>query len=148
MTSLHYKVAKILQMWYKSRNTSLVVLFLFESRSYYKFHLNSGFALHSTIIDLQREHNFLIINNHRVVAACLEKIHEVALRECLILVGKHNSPNKEIENQNGQISFNNLNEHATKFDFRTGKREASEHLGQKYKALSLPTIKVRNMLWR
>ena len=133
VVSLHHKVAEILQMWYESRNTSLTIIFLFESRSYYKFCLVSESALHSTILDLQREHYILTINDHKVVAPELEKIYEVALQERLILVGKHGSPNKVIENQSGQISFDDLCEYTTKFDVRTGKRKAGEDLSRNTK---------------
>lgn len=131
--SLHRKVAEILQMWYESRNTSLIILFMFESRSYYKFGLDSESALRSTILDLQRGHYFLTINDHGVVAPDLDKIHEVALQERLILVGKHNGPNKAIENQSGQISFDDLREYAANFDVRTGKRKAGEDLSRNAK---------------
>ena len=85
------------------------------------------------ILDLQREYYFLTINDHGVVAPDLEKIHEFAFQERLILVGKHNGPNKAIENQSGQISFDDLREYAANFDVRTGKRKAGEDLGRNAK---------------
>ena len=106
---------------------------MLESRSYYKFGLDSESALRSTILDLQRGHYFLTINDHGVVAPDLDKIHEVALQERLILVGKHNGPNKAIENQSGQISFDDLREYAANFDIRTGKRKAGEDLSRNAK---------------
>ena len=62
-----------------SLNTTLIILFLFESHSYYKFCLDSGSALHSILHNLQREHYFLTINDHGVVARGLKEIHGVAL---------------------------------------------------------------------
>lgn len=62
-----------------------------------------------------------------------KKIHEVALQECLILVGKRNGPNKAIENQSGQISFDELGEYAANFDIRTGKRKAGGDLSRNAK---------------
>src|SRR5699024_10965260 len=114
-------------------NTNLIILFMFESRSYYKFGLDSESALRSTILDLQRGHYFLTINDHGVVAPDLDKIHEVARQERLILVGKHNGPNNAIENQSGQISCDDLREYAANFDVRTGKRKAGEDLSRNAK---------------
>lgn len=127
VVSVHQKVKEILQMWYDSRNTSLVVLFLFASRSYYKFRAQQGhtFAMRSTLQDLARDHYFLIVNDFGIGTPDLNKIHEVAFQERLILVGKKpdNTPSQNIEHEHGQISAEKLREYATRFDVRTGKRK-------------------------
>ncbi|KAB8069697.1 hypothetical protein BDV29DRAFT_198506 [Aspergillus leporis] len=121
---VHRKVAEILQMWYTSCNTSLIVLFLFESRRYYKFLAENGLALRSVLQDLSREHYFLIINDYGVGAPDLNKVCEVALAERLVLVGKKDNPSQGIQDEQGQISVDKLRDYVTKYDVRTGKRRA------------------------
>jgi hypothetical protein len=121
---VHRKVAEMLQMWYDSSSTSLVVLFLFESRRYYKFRAEEGLALRSTLQDLSREHYFLIINDYGVGAPDLNRVCDVALAERLVLVGKKDNPSQGIEDEQGQISVDKLRDYVVKYDVRTGKRRA------------------------
>ncbi|EAS34316.3 uncharacterized protein CIMG_05340 [Coccidioides immitis RS] len=57
--SLHRSAIEILQMWYESSRTSLIVLFLFSSRSYYKFIRENVLQLRSTINLLAKDHYFM-----------------------------------------------------------------------------------------
>ncbi|GLA32610.1 hypothetical protein AnigIFM63326_000819 [Aspergillus niger] len=126
VVSLHRKVTDILRLWYESENTTLVVLFLFESRAYYKFLIQSELGLRSTLRDLGRDHYFLIIDDYGIKAPDMKDINEAALREHLVLVGRKCGPGQGFEEQDGQISVDNLRDYVIKFDVRTGKRKAAE----------------------
>ncbi|EEH39491.2 hypothetical protein PAAG_08760 [Paracoccidioides lutzii Pb01] len=83
--SLHRSAIEILQMWYESSRTSLIVLFLFSSRSYYKFTWDNVLQLRSTINLFSKDHNFMTLHENivRTVNNGPEHINEHAtyLRE-------------------------------------------------------------------
>ncbi|PYH80578.1 hypothetical protein BO82DRAFT_285995 [Aspergillus uvarum CBS 121591] len=129
MISLHRNVAEILQMWYETGDSHLVVLFLFESRTYYKFDRKSENSLRLRLTELGKEHYFLVIGDYGVELPNLSTITEVAMRERLILVGYKDGPSKGVTDGNGQISLDSLKDYVTKFDVRTGKRKAGDSYG-------------------
>jgi hypothetical protein len=129
MISLHRNVAEILQMWYETGDSRLVVLFLFESRTYYKFDRKSENSLRLRLTELGKEHYFLVIGNYGVELPNLSTITEVAMREHLILVGYKDGPSNGVTDSNGQISLDSLKDYVTKFDVRTGKRKAGDSYG-------------------
>ncbi|PWY96042.1 hypothetical protein BO94DRAFT_601220 [Aspergillus sclerotioniger CBS 115572] len=122
--SLHRSVRSILQLWYQSANTSLIVLFLFETRAYYKFRLSDSYALRGTLTDLSREHYFLVIGDSGELQSAANITNE-ALKSQLVFVGKKNGPaHHELFNEeDAQISVDNLRRYASAFNVRTGKRK-------------------------
>ncbi|KAJ5084782.1 hypothetical protein NUU61_009361 [Penicillium alfredii] len=123
--SVHRKVTEILQMWYQSQNQELVVVFLFESRTYYKFTTGDGYNLRSTLQDLARDHYFLLINQYGVGIPDMNKAYEEALKERLVLVAKRDNP-KQRRNEEGSISADKLREYVYNYNVHTGKRKAPD----------------------
>ncbi|UDD63794.1 hypothetical protein AFCA_011053 [Aspergillus flavus] len=122
--SVHRKAVDILQMWYGADDGRLIVLFLFETRSYYKFLVSGGWELRSTLQDLSREHYFLVCNEFGIVQVEVNVIYDTALQHRLILVGKIDSPLHGVEDQEGRISAEKLREYISCYDAKTGKRKA------------------------
>jgi hypothetical protein len=89
--SVRRSVSDILKIWYQSER-EVIVIFLFESRIYYKFSTAGGFNLRSTLQDLSRKHIFLVINEFGLGIPDINKTYEEALKERLLLVGKRDNP--------------------------------------------------------
>lgn len=122
--SVHRKAVDILQMWYGADDGRLIILFLFETRSYYKFLVSGGWELRSTLQDLSREHYFLVCNEFGIVQVEVNVVYDTALQHRLILVGKIDSPLHGVEDQEGRISAEKLREYISCYDAKTGKRKA------------------------
>ena len=89
--SVRRKVPEILKIWYQSQR-EVIVVFLFESRVYYKFNTTGGFNLRSLLQDLSREHIFIVINDFGIGTPDINRTYEEALKERLLLVGKRDNP--------------------------------------------------------
>ncbi|CBF84449.1 predicted protein [Aspergillus nidulans FGSC A4] len=104
----HRKIPEILRMWYQS-SREVIIIFLFESRIYYKFNRAGGFNLRSTLQDLSREHIFLIINDFGIRVPDTHKAYDEALKERLLLVARRDNPGRRKDDV-GQISVDKLRE--------------------------------------
>ncbi|KAJ5860658.1 uncharacterized protein N7529_007968 [Penicillium soppii] len=120
--TIHRKVPEILSMWYKSHQ-EVIVVYLFESRTYYKFSLDGGLNLRATLQALARDHIFMVVNQYGLGVPDVNKVYEVALKERLILVGKTDNPSHE-KGQEGTISADKLRHYVMHYDVHTGKRKA------------------------
>lgn len=134
--TLHRKAVEILQTWYRAEVQNLIVLFLFETRSYFKFAATGGFKLHSTLRDLSREHYFLVYDpDSTTVITHVEGdvAYDKALQHRLIFVGKQDCPLHEFEDQRGQISVDYLEKYLSHYDVKTGKRKNNLQSGRQRK---------------
>ncbi|KAJ6103450.1 hypothetical protein N7486_005877 [Penicillium sp. IBT 16267x] len=116
------KVPEILKIWYQSQR-EVIVVFLFESRVYYKFNTTGGFNLRSLLQDLSREHIFIVINDFGIGTPDINRTYEEALKERLLLVGKRDNP-AQGKNEVGVISLDRLQEYVLNYDVHLGKRNA------------------------
>jgi hypothetical protein len=126
--TLHRKAVEILQTWYRAEVQNLIVLFLFETRSYFKFPATGGFKLHSTLRDLSREHYFLVYDPDSttvIIHVEGDVAYDKALQHRLIFVGKQDCPLHEFEDRRGQISVDYLEKYLSHYDVKTGKRKNS-----------------------
>jgi hypothetical protein len=121
--SVHRKVPEILNMWYQS-DQEVIVVYLFESRAYYKFSPLGGFSLRGTLQDLSRDHRFLVINEYGLGTPDMNKVYDAALEQRLVLVGKLDKPSQGIDHD-GDISLDNLREYVLNYDIHTGKRKGN-----------------------
>jgi hypothetical protein len=120
--TVHRKVPEILSMWYQSHQ-EVIVVYLFESRIYYKFSLNGGFNLRAILQDLARDHVFVVVNQYGLGTPDVNRVCEEALKERLILVGKTDNPSQE-KGLEGTISLDKLRDYVLNYDVHTGKRKA------------------------
>ncbi|THC94513.1 hypothetical protein EYZ11_005995 [Aspergillus tanneri] len=123
--TLHRKAMEILRIWYEYEPKYVIVLFIFESRTYYKFPASGGDDLRDTLEDLSKEHYFLVCRESRIVHPDLNQVYEDALQYQLILVAKRNCPLRDVDYEDGRISVDKLIEYMTHYDVRTGKRKAT-----------------------
>ncbi|RDH38292.1 hypothetical protein BDQ94DRAFT_156322 [Aspergillus welwitschiae] len=124
--TLHRDVRAILHQWYRSANTRLIILFLFESRAYYKFRTSDNYALRGTLLDLSREHYFLVVG-HNGEMQSPANIYEETLKARLVFVGKKDHPtNEEHGATNSRITVDSLRRYASNYDVRTGKRKRQQ----------------------
>lgn len=124
--TLHRDVRAILHQWYRSANTHLIILFLFESRAYYKFRTSENYALRGTLLDLSREHYFLVVG-HNGEMQSPANIYEETLKARLVFVGKKDHPtNEEHGATNSRITVDSLRRYASNYDVRTGKRKRQQ----------------------
>lgn len=120
--SVRNKVPEILSTWYRSHQ-EVIVLYLFESRVYYKFFLGGGFNLRAVLQDLASDHLFMVINEYGIGTPDMNKVYEAALKERLILVGKIDNPSHG-NDMEGTISLDKLRDYVLDYDVHTGKRKA------------------------
>ncbi|KAK4946269.1 hypothetical protein LTR66_014315, partial [Elasticomyces elasticus] len=120
--TIHRKVPEILTMWYESHQ-EVIVVYLFESRIYYKFSLDGGFSMRAILQDLARDHIFLVANQYGLGTPDVNRVYETALEERLILVGKTDNPSHE-KGLEGTISLDKLRDYVLNYDVHTGKRKA------------------------
>ncbi|GKZ37399.1 hypothetical protein AbraIFM66950_008922 [Aspergillus brasiliensis] len=124
--TLHRDVRAILHQWYRSANTRLIILFLFESRAYYKFRTSGNYALRGTLLDLSRDHYFLVVG-HNGEMQSPANIYEETLKARLVFVGKKDHPtNEEHGANNSRITVDSLRRYASNYDVRTGKRKRQQ----------------------
>ncbi|KAJ5302310.1 hypothetical protein N7508_007173 [Penicillium antarcticum] len=121
--SVRRKVPEILKIWFQSQR-EVIVIFLFESRAYFKFSLVGGVNLRLVLQDLSREHIFIVINEFGIEMPDINKTYEEALKERLLLVSKRDNP-AQGKNEVGMISLDKLREYVFKYDIHTGKRKAT-----------------------
>lgn len=121
LLSVRRKVPEILNIWFRSQR-EVIVLFLFESRTYYKFSGASGFNLRAALQNFSREHIFITINEFGIGTPDINKTYEAALKERLILVGKRDSP-AQGKDEIGLISLDKLQDYVLKYDIQIGKRK-------------------------
>lgn len=120
--TLHQKVPEILSTWFKSHQ-EVIVVYLFESRIYYKFPLTGGYNLRATLQDLAKNHIFAVLNEYGLGTPDVNKVYEESLKERLILVGKTDNPSHEKQLE-GTISLDKLRDYVLNYDVHTGKRKA------------------------
>ncbi|KAF7516050.1 hypothetical protein PCG10_002494 [Penicillium crustosum] len=118
----HQKVPMILSTWLKSHR-EVIVVYLFESRIYYKFPLTGGYNLRATLQDLAKDHILSVLNGYGLGTPDMNNLFEAALKERLILVGKTDNPSHEKQLE-GTISMDKLREYVLNYDVHTGKRKA------------------------
>lgn len=120
--SVHRSFKEMLMLWFASNNNSLVVLYLFETRTLYKFPLPGNFLLRSTLSTLARTHYFLMINEYGFNVADPGKEFEEAVKRQLLFVGKRD----HLGPSNCDVSSDALRDYITKYDVKTGKRYGGE----------------------
>lgn len=120
--TVHRKVPDILSTWYQSHQ-EVIVVYVFESRIYYKFSLDGGFNMRAILQDLARDHIFLVANQYGLGTPDVNRVYETALEERLILVGKTDNPSHE-KGLEGTISLDKLRDYVLNYDVHTGKRKA------------------------
>lgn len=134
--TLHRKAVEILQTWYRADVQNLIVLFLFESRSYFKFSAPGSFKLRSTLRDLSKEHYFLVYDpdsTTEITHVEGDVAYDKARQHRLIFVGKQDCPLHEFEDQRGQISVDYLEKYLSHYDVKTGKRKNNLQSGRQRK---------------
>lgn len=134
--TLHRKAVEILQTWYRADVQNLIVLFLFESRSYFKFSAPGGSELRSTLRDLSKEHYFLVYDpdsTTEITHVEGDVAYDKARQHRLIFVGKQDCPLHEFEDQRGQISVDYLEKYLSHYDVKTGKRKNNLQSGRQRK---------------
>jgi hypothetical protein len=126
-------------MWSRSLKNGLVVLFLFESPSYYNFLAECGWHLETTLRDLARNHYFLILNNLEIQVSSLDKVCGEMVDKHLILVVKKDGLRRVIKDEDGMVVRPKSWDHISKFEVHTGKRKVSGMEGRvaKRQALSM-----------
>ncbi|KAJ6070578.1 hypothetical protein N7467_011897 [Penicillium canescens] len=120
--STNRTVSEMLSEWYQSRQ-ELILVYLFESRIYYKFFLAGGSNLRANLRDLARKHVLMVANEHELVNPDMNEVYEAALKHRLVLVAKKDNPSHERELE-GTISLDKLREYFLNYDIHTGKRKA------------------------
>lgn len=119
------RVPEILNIWFQAQH-EVVVIFLFESRTYFKFSQTGGFNLRSTLQDLSREHIFITINEFGIGTPDINKTYEETLRERLLLVCRRDNP-AQGKDEIGMISLDRLQDYILNYDILTGKRKADNN---------------------
>lgn len=120
--SVRRKVPEILKIWFQSEK-QVIVIFLFELRTYFKFDLTGGANLQLKLQDLSREHIFILINEFGIGTPDINKTYEETIKERLLLVSKRDNP-AQGKNEVGMISLDKLQEYILNYDVHTGKRKA------------------------
>ncbi|KAJ5504601.1 hypothetical protein N7463_007475 [Penicillium fimorum] len=120
--SVHRGFQDMLMLWFASKNNSLVVLYLFETRTLFKFPLPGNFLLRSTLSTLARTHYFLMINEYGFNVPDPGKEFEEAVKHQLLFVGKRD----HLGPSDYDVSADALREYITKYDVKTGKRHGDE----------------------
>ncbi|KAJ5927144.1 hypothetical protein N7516_008917 [Penicillium verrucosum] len=120
--SVHRSFKEMLMLWFASNNNSLVVLYLFETRTLYKFPLPGNFLLRSTLSNLARTHYFLMINEYGFNVADPGKEFEEAVKRQLLFVGKRD----HLGPSDCDVSSDALRDYITRYDVKTGKRYGGE----------------------
>jgi hypothetical protein len=123
--SIHRKVPDILSMWSQS-GQEVILVFLFESRTYYKFFLSGGENLQTILRDLAKDHLLMVTDNsdeHGLINLDMNAVYEAALKQRLVLAAKKDNP-KQRRQVEGTISLVQLKEYILEYNVHTGKRKA------------------------
>ncbi|EEH04641.1 conserved hypothetical protein [Histoplasma capsulatum G186AR] len=110
-------VDEILNMWNASQDASLIILYLYSSRQFYKF-WNNDLALQSTIYSLSKDHFFMHLVGKNCQSLSDEKILTVAKQERLLFVGSKAAP--------ALASVDDIRNYASMQDSSNGKRKADQ----------------------
>lgn len=125
--SVRRKVPEILKIWFQSER-EVIVIFLIEVRTYFKFDLTGGVNLQLKLQDLSREHIFIVINEFGIGTPDINKTYEETIKERLLLVSKRDNP-AQGKNEVGKMSLDKLKEYILNYDVHTGKRKAITNEG-------------------
>lgn len=125
--SVRRKVPEILKIWFQSER-EVIVIFLIELRTYFKFDLLGGVNLRLKLQDLSREHIFIVINEFGIGTPDINKTYEETIKERLLLVSKRDNP-AQGKNEVGRMSLDKLKEYILNYDVHTGKRKAITNEG-------------------
>lgn len=118
------RIEEILQIWFDSKNETLVVLFLFESRTYFKFLIGDKFNIRGTLMDRSKEYSFQVIDpEYGLITPDLNRILDVALEKRLVLAARRDRPGPP---QAGEMSLDQLRDYIKVYDVHTGKRKMNE----------------------
>lgn len=101
----------------------MIIIYLFESRIYYKFPLTSGYNLRATLKDLIKDHILSVLNSYGLGTPDINNIFEEALKERLILVGKTDNLSHK-KQEEGTILIDKLRDYVLNYDIHIGKRKA------------------------
>ncbi|KAJ5456077.1 uncharacterized protein N7458_004341 [Penicillium daleae] len=119
--SVRHRIPEILRIWFQSQR-EVIVIFLFEFRTYYKLSTEGGLSLRLLLQDLSREHIFILINEFGIGTPDINKTYEAAMKERLLLVSRRENP-AQGKNEVGLISLDRLQEYVSNYDIQTGKRK-------------------------
>jgi hypothetical protein len=118
----HRKIPEILSLWHQSINQSLVVIYLFEDRVFYKFLAVDDFALRSFLTDLAREFTLMEIHSdYGLSIPDVNKICETALSNHLIVAARKNNPSHR-KPQGVEMTLDEFRDYIKTYDIQTGKR--------------------------
>lgn len=122
--STKLKVTEILDVWYKeSLGHGPVILFLFETRQYFKLSPERIPALTNIIHNLVKKHILYTVGD--VIPFSSVDINDAkttALRDRILLVCAKNSPQKSKADKELTLTPKELEIYLTKYNVRTGKR--------------------------
>lgn len=102
-------------------NSSLIVLFLYDVRAYYKFLRDDprgGIELRGAISLLANDNFFAVINGGKVDCVTAAEVYDEAVKAQLVFVGKKSS-----DTDLNQKPLINLATAIAKYDIHTGKRQ-------------------------
>ncbi|KAJ5639156.1 uncharacterized protein N7484_007018 [Penicillium longicatenatum] len=119
-----HQVISILRKWFTSTNHDLIVLFLFEDRTYYKFKPEGDYHLRSTLKQLSSKYNFFIYRGEFGFGVPdINNIFEEVLKWRLLLVGKIDNPKQRKDETGMRMSVETLKTYFSENDVHTGKRK-------------------------
>jgi hypothetical protein len=126
----HRKIPEILSMWHQSNNQSLVVIYLFEDRTFYKFRATDSFALRSFLTDLARDFTLMEIHtDYGLSIPDMNKICETALSNHLIVAARKGNPSHK-KPQGAEMSLDEFRNYVQNYDVHTGKRSGEDGTGR------------------
>jgi hypothetical protein len=126
----HRKIPEILSMWHQSNNQSLVVIYLFEDRIFYKFRATESFALRSFLTDLARDFTLMEIHtDYGLSIPDMNKICETELSNHLIVAARKGNPSHK-KPQDAEMSLDQFRNYVKTYDVHTGKRYGEDETGR------------------
>lgn len=122
----HRKIPEILSLWHQSINQSVVVIYLFEDRVFYKFPAIDDFALRAFLTDLAREFTLMEIHSdYGLSIPDVNNICETALSGHLIVAARKGNPSqKKLEGV--EMTLDEFRDYIKTYDVQTGKRYAED----------------------
>lgn len=116
-------LGEILKLWYQSQNTTLVVLFLVESREYFKIPVQESLTLRTRLKDLSNDHVFYIYDNeYGFTNPGLQDLPDQAMRNRLVFVFRRDRP-REWKPEYGEDPRLEIEQYLESFNVHTGKRK-------------------------
>lgn len=118
------RVQEILTIWFQSRK-EVIVIFEFDHRAYYKFRLEGGHSLRTTLKDLSRDFVFVIFNDYGLGTPDINATYEEVVKTRLLLAYSRNNPvtKKRADGVELEASMEDLRDYFQKYDINTGKRK-------------------------